>query len=189
MPALYAGSAGIDVQEVERLVIFHLEDMTMPRDEELRRIGKERGAHAVVVVAGIAADMLDEHVDVLTLEAVQFPIHQPQVAAVAVATDGAQGPERRQPLGHLYGADVAGMPYLVAGLEIMQVFLVPVAMCVAQYAYLFHCFTFYWLTAWLFILNFFIYHSKRGMVMAHEPKSLAGIEAHSPSSPHSSGKA
>ena len=65
----------------------------MTSHEELRRIGKECRAYAEVIIAWITADMFDEYVDILTLESVQFTIHQPQITAVAVATDS---PERSE---------------------------------------------------------------------------------------------
>ena len=140
MPPLDARRPGIDVEETECFVVLHFQDVRVSADEELRRRGVERGANAGVVVARIAADVLDEHVHVLALEAVQLAIHQPKVAAVAVAADGTQRPERSQPLGHLDGADVAGVPDFVAGLEIVQVFLVPIAVGVAEDADFLHFF-------------------------------------------------
>ena len=106
--------------------------MGVSGNEELGRAGEERSADRGVVVAGIAADVLDKHVDILALEAVQLTIHEPQVAAVAVAADGAERTEGGQTLGHLHSADIACMPYLVAGFEVMKVLLVPIAMGVAD---------------------------------------------------------
>ena len=82
--------------------------------------------------------MLDEHIDILALETVEFTIHQAQVAPIAVATNSPERSEGCQFLGHLHTADVASMPYLVAGLEVVQILLVPVAVCVAEYAYRLH---------------------------------------------------
>ena len=64
--------------------------MRMSRHEQLRRIGIEHGAHGVVIIAGIATNMLDEHINILALETVQLAIHQAQVTAVAVAADGTE---------------------------------------------------------------------------------------------------
>ena len=87
--------------------------------KELRRIGKECRTHAEVVVARIAADMFDKHIDILTLESVQFTIHQPQVSAVAIATDSAEWTEGSQLLCHLYTTDISCVPDLVAGFEVV----------------------------------------------------------------------
>ena len=59
VPALNSSSTGIDMQETERLIILHFEDMRMTCYEELRRISKKRRTHREVIVAGIAAYVLD----------------------------------------------------------------------------------------------------------------------------------
>ena len=46
--------------------------------------------------------MLDEHIDIFTLEAVEFAIHQPQVTTVAVATDSPERTESSQTLCHFH---------------------------------------------------------------------------------------
>ena len=84
-------------------------------------------AYAVVVVARVASDVLDEHVDVFALEAVEFAEHQPEVASVAVATDCPEGSEGCEAVGYLDAADVVGVPYLVAGFEVVEVAVVPMA--------------------------------------------------------------
>ena len=120
------------MQKVERLVVFYLEDMRVTSYEELWRIGKEQLPHADIVVAWIATNMFDQHIDILALETVQFAIHQSQVASVAVAADSSQGTILSQFLSHLQRADIASMPYLVAGLKVMEVLWVPVAVGVAD---------------------------------------------------------
>ena len=110
----------------------------MTSHKELRRIGKECRAYAEVVVARIAADMFDKHIDILALESVQFTIHQPQITAVAIATDSAEWTEGCQFLCHLYTTDISCVPDLVAGFEVMQVLLVPIAVRIAQYTYFLH---------------------------------------------------
>jgi hypothetical protein len=111
--------------------------MRVAGNEELWRTGKERRADGGVVTSGVAADVLDEHVNILTLEAVQLAIHQSQVAAVAVATDSPQWPESGKPLCHFDRTDIACVPYLVAGFEVVQILLVPIAVGVADDAYAF----------------------------------------------------
>ena len=39
LPALHSGSTGIDVQQIERAVVLHLEYVRVAADEELRRTG------------------------------------------------------------------------------------------------------------------------------------------------------
>ncbi len=110
----------------------------MTSHEELRRIGKECRTYAEVVVARIAAYMFDEYIDILALESVQFTIHQPQVSAVAIATDSPERTEGSQFLCHLHTTDISCVPDLVAGFEVVQVLLIPIAVRIAQYTYFLH---------------------------------------------------
>ena len=119
VPSLQTCRTGIDVEQTERLVVFHFQNMTVAADEQLRRHGVDLRAYAAVVVAGIAADMLHQHVNVFAFEPQLLFIHQPQVTAVAVAAYRPEGSEFSKSLSHLCRTDVAGMPYFVAGLEIL----------------------------------------------------------------------
>ena len=82
--------------------------------------------------------MLDEHIDILHLETVQFTIHQPQVASIAITADSTERTESSQFLSHLHTTDIPCVPYLVAGFEVMEVLLVPVTMRIDQYTYFLH---------------------------------------------------
>ena len=79
--------------------------------------------------------MLDEHVDILALEAVQFTIHQSQVAPVAVTTDSTERTESSQLLGHFDTTYIPRMPYFVTGFEVVQVLLVPIAVRITDNTY------------------------------------------------------
>ncbi len=138
MPALQTGSAGVDVQQVQRLVELDFEDVRVSCYEQLGRIGIQLPANGVVIVAWVAANVLHQHLDVLTLPAQHLGVHQAQVAPVAVAADGTQRPELCQALSDLGRTDVSSMPYLVAGLEVVQVLVVPVAVGVADDSYSLH---------------------------------------------------
>ena len=63
--------------------------------------------------------MLHQHVNVFAFKPQFLFIHQPQVTAVAVAAYSPEGSEFSKSLSHLCRTDVAGMPYFVAGLEIL----------------------------------------------------------------------
>jgi len=131
MPSLHARGTGIDMQKVECLVILYSQYMGMPGNKKLWRRGIEQTAHRWVVMSGIAAYVLDEDIDILTPEAVQFMIHQAQVATVAVAADSPEGSELSQFLCHFERANISRMPDFVAGFEIMQILGIPVGMRVA----------------------------------------------------------
>lgn len=93
--------------------------------EEFGRTFVNLFSDACIILAGITSDVLHQNVHVLTLEAQHFGIHHTEVAAVAVAADGAQRSELGEALRKEWGADVAGVPYLVAWLEVSQILVVP----------------------------------------------------------------
>ena len=97
----------------------------MSADEEFGRTFVNLFSDACVVLAGVSSDMFHHNVHVLTFEAQHFRIHHTEVAAVAVAADGAQRSELGEALRKEWGADVAGVPYLVAWLEVSQILVVP----------------------------------------------------------------
>ena len=103
----------------------------MSRHEQLRRIGIEHGAHGVVIIAGIATNMLDEHINILALETVLFTIHQPEVATVTVATYSPERTEGSKFLRYLDTTDIAGMPDFIAGFKVMQILIIPVRVGIA----------------------------------------------------------
>ena len=126
------------MEQIEGLVVLYFQNMGMPGYKQLRGRRINQSAHRRIVVARIAADVFDEHVDILAPEAVQLAIHQSEVAPVAVATDGTKGSKLCQPFSHFNRADVACMPNFIAGLEIMQIFVVPIGMGVTDDTYLLH---------------------------------------------------
>ena len=58
----------------------------MASNKQLWRIGIERTNNRMVVIARIATNMFDKHIDILALKAIQFTIHQTQVAPIAITT-------------------------------------------------------------------------------------------------------
>ena len=84
------------------------------------------GTYSRVIVTRIATDMRHQHVNILALPAQPLGIYAPQVATVTVAVDSSQRAELVQAFRDLHRADVASMPYIVARLEIVQVFVVPI---------------------------------------------------------------
>jgi hypothetical protein len=106
--------------------------------KKLRRTGIEQFANRGVVIAGIASDMFDEHIGILAFESVQFTIHKSQVASITIATDSTQRTELSQSFCYLYTTDITCVPYLVAGLEVVQVLIVPIAVGVTDDSYSLH---------------------------------------------------
>ena len=126
------------MQHVQRFVELYFQYVRVTGNEELRRLTIEQSAHRRVVVARIAAYMLDEHVNILAFETVQFAIHESQITSVAVATHSPKRAKSRQFISHFHRADVACVPYLVARFEIVQIFWIPIGMGVADDADFFH---------------------------------------------------
>ena len=82
--------------------------------------------------------MFDKYIHILTLKTIHLTIHQSQVATIAITADSPKRTELRQTVGHLHTADIPRMPNLVARFEIVQVLIVPVAVCIADDADSFH---------------------------------------------------
>lgn len=138
VPALQARGAGVDVEQAQLLVVLHPEDMAVPADEEAGRAGIDLLADAGGVAAGVAPNVRHQHLGTLAVPAKLDGEHASQVASVAIAADGPQRAELLEALGQLERTDVAGVPNLVARLEVLQVAVVPITVGVAQQAYPFH---------------------------------------------------
>lgn len=105
----------------------------MAADEEVGWHGIERVRHRPVVVARIAADMLQQYVGLLTTEASPFGIAAPHVASVDIAMHGTKdGLHRLKAVRYLHRSDVSGVPDLITLAEVLFVPFVPIAMGVAD---------------------------------------------------------
>ena len=138
MPPLNASRPRVDVEQLERLVVFHFQDVRVSGNEELGWRSIDLRAYAWVVVARISPDVSHQHVHIFTLPLQPFGVYPPQVATVAIAIDGSQRAELIQPLRHFYRPDIASVPNLVTRLEVVQVFIVPIGVGVADDSYFFH---------------------------------------------------
>ena len=132
MPALNTGGTRVDVEEVELLVVLHLEDMAVPTDEELGWTGVELVADAPVVATWVTADVGHKHVRTLARPAQQLGKHATEVAAIAVPDDGSQGTEGGKTVGEFDTTDVASVPDLVTLCEILHVLVIPETMGITQ---------------------------------------------------------
>ena len=97
------------------------------------------GIDGTVVVARVTSDVLDENIDLLAAETVFVVEHQPQVASVDVAINGAKHLvtvlafsdwHGGKAVGKFGGANVASVPYFVAFSKVFLKAVVPVTMCV-----------------------------------------------------------
>ena len=138
MPALKTGGTGVDVEEMQLLVVLHLEDMAVATDEEGGRIGEELTGDAAVVASGIASDVGHQDRGSLAGPTEFLREHEAQVATIAVADHSTQRTEGGEAVGNFGAADVAGVPDFVALGEVLQVLVVPIGVGVAQEADSFH---------------------------------------------------
>ena len=93
---------------------------------------EQLGADGSVVIPRISADVLDEYIGTFYGKAVYLRVHDSQVATVNVSVDGTQRAESSQPFGHFQRTDVAGVPYFITMLEMLQISVVPTSVCVGQ---------------------------------------------------------
>ena len=126
MPSLKSCCSGINMEQSERTVVLDFQYMGMTANEKLRRTSINLTGDRRIITTGIAANMLHEHVNVLTLEAENFRVHQAKVTAIAVATNSPDRTEFCQPFDELSRANVASMPYLIARFEIVEIFVIPI---------------------------------------------------------------
>ena len=68
LDAIDTGGSGVDVEHTELLVVHHLGDVAVSADEELGWPGVQRAPYRGIVVARVAADVLQQHVHALNLE-------------------------------------------------------------------------------------------------------------------------
>ena len=127
VPSLQARRSGVDMEQAEPLVVLHLQDMAVAADEELGRTGIDLLAYAGIVAARIAPDMGHQHLGALAVPAELHRKHTAKVASVAITADCPQGTELLKAQGKLERPDIAGMPNLVARLEVFQVSGIPIA--------------------------------------------------------------
>ena len=132
METIVARSSGIDMQQAQSLVVFHLQYVRVSADEQFGRMDKQAATDRSVVVSRITANVLDEHVGSLDGEAVDLWVAQADVASVDIAVYGAEGAEGFELLGYLERTDVAGMPHLIALGKVPCVAFVPMAVGVRE---------------------------------------------------------
>ena len=135
--SLYAGGAGVDVEKAVLVVVHDAEDVAVATDEDVG-LGKLEGAPELVgIVTGVAADVAHEDALALNFEEELLVELVMEAEAVAVAPDGPDGLELAKLVEDI-GADVAGMPKLVAVAEEGEDLRGKVAVGVGENAYASH---------------------------------------------------
>lgn len=131
VPAVPACGAGVHVEHVQRRVEFHHADVRVPTNEKVRGIALQFIPHGGVVARGSTADVRDPHAHAFHRETQVCREFQAGFGIVNVAMDRAQWLPFFKFIRHGGVADVARMPDLVAGREVVLQARVQPAMCVA----------------------------------------------------------
>ena len=104
--------------------------MGVPTDEKLRRTHQDTAPYGRIIITGITADMLYQYLGTIDRETVDLRIDLTDVLPVDVTIHGTERPECCQLPGPPQRADVTGMPDFVSRLEILQIFFIPIAVCI-----------------------------------------------------------
>lgn len=136
--AIPAGRPRVNVQASNGGVVHHLQQMRVARNEEPRRMRINLAADAGIVLAGIAPNVLHQHIHLLTLPPIGFRESDANIAAVYVAIHRTQWSDFCQSVSHFHGADVARVPNFIAVLEMLCIAFVPTAMRVRKQPYASH---------------------------------------------------
>ena len=116
MPALDAGSAGVEGHHLVVFVILHPQDMGVAADENLGTETFDKRLGAVVVASGVAADVGHQDGHAFAFEETVAGVFVVQGVVVAVAVDADEGLEGGDFTGGFEAAaEVACVPELVAG--------------------------------------------------------------------------
>ena len=144
LPTMRPGCPRIYMQQPQPLVIHHLQNMRMPAHHQPYTTVSQRPLHPWRILPRITPYMTQLHPYSLYLKLFHLAALSPYLPAIYIP---AHGPNRRNYLPQTpQNADVtyvAGMPYLIAILEMNGIPLIPTRMCIRQNSYSFHLFHLY----------------------------------------------
>ena len=115
-------------------VMHDLENVRVTTDKECGRIPKEFATYRSIIVAGITANMLNEHIGSFNRESVYFRVTQTDITSIDITTHGAEGSESLKLLCNLKRAYVARMPHLVTLGKVLCIAFIPMAMGIREEA-------------------------------------------------------
>lgn len=134
VPALTAAGSGVHMKQTEGRIARDFQNVGVAADEEGRAEALQVFARAGIVIAGVAADVGHEDAEA---EAVPVEIAgkiRTQFGAVDVAVNAAHGAEGAQAVENLRGAEITGVPDLIALAQVMQNLVVQIAVGVGKQA-------------------------------------------------------
>ena len=132
MPSVVAASAGIHVNEAERLVAHDLQDVGVTADEQTRPQPLDFLPRTAVVIAGVSSDVGHVDCDALAIPNEVFGNFKTELRTVNISintTDWLEGPE---PGENVDRPEVARVPDLVALGEMPENSVVQKSVCVGE---------------------------------------------------------
>ena len=102
----------------------------MSADEETGWTDKKPFTDGSIVLTRISTDMFQQHIRSFDGETVHGWIVPTDITSINIAMNGTKRTEGSKLFCYLPTADVAGMPYLIALFEMLQVAVVPMAVSV-----------------------------------------------------------
>ena len=114
MPALDSAGAGIDMEEIEALVILHQQDVGMSANEYVRLVLVNEGQRLQVIAAWAPSYVLEQDFLPLTFKEFEFGIYLADVLPVTVSVDSHHWLEGGYRVRELSSpSEVPGVPELV----------------------------------------------------------------------------
>ena len=124
MPALFAGCARVHMQAAKGRVGLHTGDVRMAADKKPGRVPGQFFFDARCIPARVAADMDHKHFYFFAAPPFLLGIHRSYIPSVYIAPHALQRTKSLQPVGNFDGAEIACMPYFIAGFKIAKHLLV-----------------------------------------------------------------
>jgi hypothetical protein len=132
VPSIVAAGAGIHVNESERLVAHHFQDVGVATDEQPRLVPAEFPRGFPIIIARVPADMRHVGSDALAIPNEILGKLSPKFRTVNVSVHAPDWPERPEPIEHLDGTEVSRMPNLVTFGEVSKNGVVQKSVCVGE---------------------------------------------------------
>jgi hypothetical protein len=132
MPAIVAASAGIHVNEAERLVAHDFQDVGVTADEQTRPKPLEFLPRTPVVIAGVPSDVGHVNCNALTIPNEILGNFRTEFRTVNIAVNAPDRSEDPEPIQNLDRPEVAGVPDLVAFGEMPENSVVQKSVCVGE---------------------------------------------------------
>ena len=102
----------------------------MATDEELRRVGEQLRFYGGGIFAGVATNVCHQYVHFFAAPAEGFGEGEAEIGAIDIAPNTFERAEGSELFGYGHIAKVAGMPYLIATIEVVEHCIIEMGVCV-----------------------------------------------------------